>query len=106
MEVIHHGQRCGPCGSPTALNTEFRWVLAGNAGQPSETELITTHFISVSTRDDLLRRFWEVEEQGIADCTLSLEEHSTLEHFDMHHSRVEQGRIVVPLPKRTLTTKH
>ena len=31
-EVIHHGWWSGPHSTPTALNTEFRWVLAGSTG--------------------------------------------------------------------------
>jgi len=34
----------------------------------------------VATGDDILCKFWEVEERVIADYTLSLEEHSALEH--------------------------
>ena len=30
IEVIHHDQWSGPQNTPTALNTEFGWVLAGS----------------------------------------------------------------------------
>ena len=55
--------------------------------------------------DDLLRRFWEVEEKTIANCTLTVEERCALEHFNSHHSRDDEGRFVVPLPKRSIETK-
>ena len=105
VEVIRHGRRCGPRDSPTALNTEFGWVLAGNAGPPSEAKLVTTHLTSVLTGDDLLRRFWDIEEKAVDNCTLTIEERCALDHFNVHHTRDECGRFIVPLPKRTMTTK-
>ena len=74
-------------------------------GPLSDTEFVATHLTSVATGDDLLRKFWEVEEKVIADCTLSLEERSALKHFNLHCTRDDKGRFVVPLPKRALTTK-
>ena len=105
VEVIRHGRRSGPQYTPTALNTEFGWVLAGNTSPQSGSELISTHLTSVVTGDDLLRRFWEVEEKAIANCELSLEERDALEHFHSTHSRDDQGRFIVPLPKRSVKTK-
>ena len=100
VDVIRHGRRCGPHDSPMALNTEFGWVLAGNAGSQ-----ITTHLTSVLTGDDILRKFWEVEEKTVTDSTLTLEEHCAVEHFNSQHSRNPDGRFVVPLPKRPTATK-
>lgn len=105
VEVICHGRRCGPHNSPTALNTEFGWVLAGNAGSQTDTQLVATHLTSVLTGDDLLRRFWEVEEKTIANCTLTLEERCAVEHFNSHRYRDQDGRFVVPMPKRSMATK-
>jgi len=74
IEVIRHGRRFGPQNSPTALNTEFGWVLAGNAGPQTGSNLVTAHFTSVQTGDDLLRRFWDIEEKAVPNCTLTLDE--------------------------------
>jgi hypothetical protein len=74
VEVICHGRRLGPRNTPTALNTEFGWVLAGSTGAQTDTQLVSTHFTSVMNGDDLLRRFWEIEEKMVANCTLTLEE--------------------------------
>ena len=54
LEAMHQGRRHGPSNSPTATNTEFGWVLAGNVGSPLETPVITTHFSSVLSGDDLI----------------------------------------------------
>ena len=57
VEVIRNGRRSGPHDTPTALDTAFGWVLAGNAGAQTDTPLVSTHLTSVMTGDDLLRRF-------------------------------------------------
>ena len=105
IEVIHHGRRSGPQNTPTALNTEFGWILAGSTGAHNDAQLVSTHFTSVMTVDDLLRQFWEVEEKTVANCTLMLEERCALDHFNSHHSRDKEGRFIVPLPKRSMETK-
>ena len=105
IEVIRHGRRSGPPNSPAALNTAFGWVLAGSTGTQSDAPSVSTHFTSVVTGDDLLRRFWEFEEKTVANCTLTIEERCALEHFNSHHSRNEEGRFVIPLPKRPIETK-
>lgn len=107
VEVIRHGRRSGPQNTPTALNTEFGWVLAGNMSlkSKSDTDVISTHLTSVTTGDDLLRRFWEVEEKTVANCELSIEERVALKHFHSSLLRDDQGRFVVPLPKRPTEAK-
>ena len=105
VEVIRHGRRSGPPNSPAALNTAFGWVLAGSTGAQADPSSVSTHFTSVVTGDDLLRRFWEVEEKTISNCSLTIEEQCALEHFNSHHSRNEEGRFVISLPKRPIETK-
>ena len=102
---VRHGRRSGPQNTPTALNTDFGWVLAGNTGPQANTLLTSSYLTSVVTGDDLLCRFWEVEEKTVANCTLSVEERCALEHFYSHHSRNEEGRFVVPLPKHSMELK-
>lgn len=102
VEVIRHGRRTGPHNTPTALNTDFGWVLAGNTGAQADATLVSTHLTSVvtgMTGDDLLRRFWEVEEKTVANCTLTVEERCALKHFN------DEGRFMVSLPKRSIETK-
>ena len=102
VEAIHHGWRYGPRGSPTAVNTDFGWVLAGDTCSQAETGMVTTHLTSVLTGDDLLRWFLEVEVKTIADCSLTVEDRRAVQHFNSYHSRDPDGRFVVPLPKRSL----
>ena len=57
------------------------------------------------TGDNVLRRFWEIEEKAVANCTPTLEERCALDHFNSHHSHDKDGRFIVPLPKRSMETK-
>ena len=62
-EVMEHGRWRGTQGSPTAFETTFGWVLAGS----HVPQIIHPHHaISLHTStlsdDDLLRKFWEIEE--------------------------------------------
>lgn len=50
--------------------------------------------------DDLLHRFWKIEEPAKPSHLLSPEERIVVEHFAANHSRGKAGRFVVPLPKR------
>ena len=105
VNVIRQGRRSGPLNSPTALNSDFGWVLAGDTGSQADTEVVATHLTSVVSGDDLLRRFWEIEEKTISNCTLTVEERCAIEHFNINHTRDSDGRFIVPLPKRSLDVK-
>ena len=43
-------------------------------------------------------RFWEVEKCGV-DGYLTSEESAVMKHFKDHHTRLTDGRFMVPLPK-------
>ena len=62
IRILLNGWRCGPPGSPTALQTEFDWVLAGVGTSCSTANYIISNHVSVLTGDDLLRKFWEIED--------------------------------------------
>ena len=96
-DVLLQGRRHGPPGTPTTFETCFGWVLAGavRCGQP-QTRIVSYH-TSVLSGDDLLRKFWEVEELHTSGTALSAEERSIVTHFDSAHLRDELGRFIVPL---------
>lgn len=58
---------------------------------------MTSHNISVQSDNDLLRRFWELEEKPRSDTNFSPEEKSVVQET---HSHTSEGRFVVPLPKK------
>ena len=71
IEVLCQGRRTGPPGSPTAFETEFGWVLAGSTDPVSLTSHAVVHHVSLLTGDDILRKFWEIEEKPMTDAVLS-----------------------------------
>ena len=105
VEVLRQGWRIGPPGSPSAFETEFGWVLAGNINSHTPSRLITSHHTCTSfvTGDEILCKFWEIEERPNDQTSLSPEERNVVQHFKENHSRTTDGRFVVPLPKRQHT---
>ena len=90
----------GPPNSPVAFETEFGWVLAGKTSLSAPMDHVATHHVALSSGDDILRKFWEMEEPPRSDSALSLEERSVVQHFKDNHSRTPEGRFIVPLPKK------
>ena len=102
VDALHHGRRSGPPESPTALETEFGWVLCGGAGPSLDSPVnvcVTCLHSFVTSGDDILRRFWEIEEAPPNQLALSMEERTVVRHFEAKHSRSSEGRFVVPLPR-------
>ncbi len=54
----------------------------------------------ISYDDDVLCKFWEIEENPREPLALTLEERSVVRHFQETHRRNDSGRFVVPLPKK------
>ena len=104
-KAVLHGRRYGPTGAPSAFKTCFGWVLNGETNSPRRQG--TSHVCCVALDDDNLRRFWEIEDYHLLEPALSLEEkrlspeeNRIMEHFNEYHSRDEDGRFVVPLPRK------
>lgn len=93
--VLLHGRRSGPSGSPTAFETCFGWVLSGSVDfEQPHSQVVSNHAAVLST-DDLLQRFWETEEPHVGHSSLSLDEQSVMTHFQRMHRRDETGRFIV-----------
>ena len=103
VEALMHGRRAGPLGTPMAFETLFGWVLAGKTNTHPQDCHIASHHASLISGDDLLRKFWEIEENPKNNSPLSPEERSVVNHFRDNHTRTENGRFVVPLPKKPET---
>ena len=67
----------------------------------NQTQYITSHHSLTLTGDDLIQRFWETEEAPSPEVMLTVEEKSVVEQFHANHSRLPDGRFVVPLPRKT-----
>ena len=59
---LFHGRRVGIPGSPSAFETKFGWVLAGSVDSQGHPHQVATHHSTIIVGDDLLRKFWEIEE--------------------------------------------
>ena len=88
VDVLLHGRRSGPPKSPIAFETLFGWVLAGSTETSAPANQVTTYHTLCATGDDILRRFWEIEDNPLSETSLSPEERSL---FDISR------RIVVAL---------
>ncbi len=101
-----NGRRVGSPGTPTAFETKFGWVLAGSVESQEQphhisTHQVATHHSTLITGDDLLRKFWEIEEGPGSEIDSSPEEQAVVSHFKENHRRNESGRFIVPLPRRS-----
>ena len=103
VDVMRQGRRMGTSGSPSAFETEFGWVLAGETSTHVSEVSVTSYHTSVIHGDEILQRFWEIEEQPSDGSNLSPEERMVVQHFEQCHSRTESGRFLVPLPKKPHT---
>ena len=91
-----------PPGTPTTLETRFGWVLTGKTQARSHSAShtsVASHHATTASSDDILRMFWEIEENLKDQINLSPEERMVVQHFKENHSRSESGRFIVPLPK-------
>jgi len=100
--VVLHGRRFSPAGAPSAFKTQFGWVLTGSTGSSAGSGngscyLAVTGMPQVDD-DELLRKFWEIENPHFQEPTFSIDERSVMEHFKEKHHRNADGRFVVPLP--------
>ena len=105
VSVLCQSQRMGPLGAPVALETVFGWFLSSNTEPITKAEqvnlYVTTFHSFTSSCDDILKKFWEIEESPLAKPALTLEERTVVKHFDTHHYCTDDGSFVVPLPKRS-----
>ena len=100
-DVLLHGRWTGPPGSPVVFETKFGCVLAERTNSHTLPDRhVTSHHVSVASGDDILRRFWEIEENPRHESNLSPEERSVVQHYRESHSRTEDGRFIVPLPQK------
>ena len=50
--------------------------------------------------DDLLRKFWEIEDHNLNRPVFTQEERTVIQHFESSHSRSSDGKYIVPLPRK------
>ena len=100
MDILRHGWRTGPTGSPVAIETDFGWILCGGSTGTATSFHVASLHVSTLSGDDILHKFWETEEPPGSALALSPEERLVVNHFRDNHSRTAGGRFVVPLPRK------
>ncbi|KAM8701717.1 hypothetical protein ACLKA7_000073 [Drosophila subpalustris] len=92
----------GPSGSPIAQNTQLGYIVSGKVEQYAKS--IGSHTIQVwrddvsEELDNLLRKFWELEQLGEESADLSNEDKWCEDFFVSTHKRLSTGKYVVRLP--------
>ncbi|XP_063539370.1 uncharacterized protein LOC134748506 [Cydia strobilella] len=91
-------------GTMIAQNTMLGWIVSGQAVRGSETE-VSARFTSLHVHiqeDDLLRKFWEMEnEPNMIKKDMTKSEQQCEEFFNLTTVRDDDGRLVVRLPFAT-----
>ncbi|XP_055633488.1 uncharacterized protein LOC129773856 [Toxorhynchites rutilus septentrionalis] len=85
---------------PMLIETVFGWIVSGIVKETNEAERIPVacHVATVTPVDQLLERFWRVEE--INGSNFSLDEQRCEELFRETVSRDADGRYIVKMPKQ------
>ena len=110
QEILKPGLILGPKGTPAAQDTIFGWILFGSTSltpnDESATHQATTTFV-VTTQpkcEEILQKFWTLEEVPKTKSTLSPIERLVVEHYAHHHRREKDGRFLVRLPFKPNST--
>ena len=93
-DVLLQGRRNGPPGTPTAFETSFGWVLTGKTDSLKFPSDIAAHHATILVGDDILRKFWEIEECPRNTSNHSPEERVVVRHFADPHKRNKDGGFV------------
>ena len=85
FDAMLHGRRSGPPDSPLAFETIFRWVLARRATSITSSQFsVVAQHVSVGFSDEVLCKFWEIEEASKSKVVL-VEDKWVARHFKTTH---------------------
>ena len=85
------GRQSDSSGSPTVFETCFGWVLAIAVECNRPHSVVVSNHTSVLLMDDLIRKFWEIEELRIGQFPLLAEERFVMTHFKRSHHYDKTG---------------
>jgi len=105
-EILLQGHATSANKMTHACETIFGWALRGKVQRGSTND--TVHLCGQteenkaeeSSTDDLLRAFFKVEQAPEKFSNFNEEDQEALDNFQKSHSRNEDGRYIVKLPKR------
>ena len=100
-DIMLQGHITGPKNAPMAVNTVFGWAILGKyLPQGNHQTLNTINPTGISPLDNLLTRFWHIEEPSSTQSMFTPEEEAVQQHFATTHVYVESpGYYQVSLPK-------
>ena len=84
VDILRYSRQTGLAGSPVAVETEFgRVVCGGSTTSSGDINLhVASHHASTVCSDDILRKFWEIEESPANSPAVTFEERSVVQHFE------------------------
>ena len=101
-QVIQEGVRKGPQGNMVAQATSFGWILSGvvdKSHQPHGNVLVMHSHVE---ERELMKKFWELEDNVMNDHSILSEEDKQCERFFSETTRRDSdGRYIVRLPFKT-----
>ena len=84
--AVLNSRRLGSPGCPSALWTCFGWVLNCTVLTEHSQQSALSYHMLIYSGNDLLRKFWEIEERSLEGPLLTSEVRIIMDHFhDTHH---------------------
>ena len=98
--VVIHGRRFDPSDTPSAFKTQYGSVLTGTVGHNNHRKSCYLVITEESHQyiDELLKKFWEIENPYLQDQTLTVNERKVAEHFKENHNQDTEGGFIAPVP--------
>ena len=88
----------------SASETIYGWVVSGqcqsDSSVPRSHLCLKTEAVGIQTQD-LLKMFWKVADTPFAETTHTKNEQIALDHFGRTHKRLEDGRYIIELPRKS-----
>lgn len=102
-KVLKQGLSRGPPGSLIAQDSELGWILSGEITGKEENSETFNYVTLEGDQNELIKRFWELEETIVPKKHFTEEEQKCEEFYKQSTQRDPEGRYVVRLPFKTST---
>lgn len=98
-QILKEGVLKDPNGLMVAQATTFGWIISGLVSSAQQGKIVVMHS-AVTTENDILKKFWELESESVYEekKRLTEEEKQCEEFFVKTTTRDSEGRYIVKLP--------
>ena len=79
-------------GTPNTFETKLGWVLTGTTEPYVSSTHVMVHHKCTLSGNDLLCKFWEMEDGSTSEPILFPKEKAVVQHFQSQHYRLESVR--------------